>query len=176
MQCSYSALWYNEPCRNKTTRVAKCHVLDFSVQFCHLTDIWNVILQGLNHSLPILSPAEALIAIHKIDPERDGVPLKKATILLPMLLIFLNYLFTEYFFLLADHRCMQCLLWAEEYVFSASSGQSPESIGKNIILQVSCNSFITTITSHDFCRSSKFLYPFYSCAQYCKQLVLFLLW
>ncbi|KAH6836652.1 HEAT repeat-containing protein [Perilla frutescens var. hirtella] len=36
-------------------------------------------LQGLNHSTPVLSPAEALIAIHKIDPDRDGVPLKKVT-------------------------------------------------------------------------------------------------
>ncbi|KAL3654914.1 hypothetical protein CASFOL_000700 [Castilleja foliolosa] len=37
------------------------------------------ILQGLNHSTPVLTPAEALIAIHGIDPERDGIPLKKVT-------------------------------------------------------------------------------------------------
>ncbi|XP_057808155.1 uncharacterized protein LOC131022653 isoform X2 [Salvia miltiorrhiza] len=37
------------------------------------------LLQGFNHSTPVLSPAEALIAIHKIDPEKDGVPLKKVT-------------------------------------------------------------------------------------------------
>ncbi|XP_042052451.1 symplekin-like isoform X2 [Salvia splendens] len=32
-----------------------------------------------NHSTPVLTPAEALIAIHKIDPEKDGVPLRKIT-------------------------------------------------------------------------------------------------
>ncbi|KAL0347437.1 UNVERIFIED_CONTAM: Symplekin [Sesamum calycinum] len=38
------------------------------------------VLQGLNHSPPVLTPAEALIAIHGIDPDRDGIPLKKAMI------------------------------------------------------------------------------------------------
>jgi len=28
----------------------------------------------------VLSPAEVLIAIHGIDPERDGIPLKKVVI------------------------------------------------------------------------------------------------
>ncbi|CAJ1948460.1 unnamed protein product [Sphenostylis stenocarpa] len=37
------------------------------------------ILQGSSQSGPVLSPAEVLIAIHGIDPERDGVPLKKIT-------------------------------------------------------------------------------------------------
>lgn len=37
------------------------------------------ILQGSTHSGPVLTPAEALIAIHRIDPERDGIPLKKVT-------------------------------------------------------------------------------------------------
>ncbi|XP_055812650.1 uncharacterized protein LOC129882403 [Solanum dulcamara] len=37
------------------------------------------ILQGSTHSGPVLTPAEALIAIHKIDPEREGIPLKKVT-------------------------------------------------------------------------------------------------
>ncbi|XVF08283.1 hypothetical protein REPUB_Repub06bG0213100 [Reevesia pubescens] len=37
------------------------------------------LLQGSSHSGPVLSPAEALIAIHGIDPERDGIPLKKVT-------------------------------------------------------------------------------------------------
>ncbi|KAI3473144.1 hypothetical protein Pfo_030436 [Paulownia fortunei] len=37
------------------------------------------VLQGLNHSTPVLTPAEALIAIHGIDPDRDGIPLKKVT-------------------------------------------------------------------------------------------------
>ncbi|OVA02697.1 Protein of unknown function DUF3453 [Macleaya cordata] len=36
-------------------------------------------LQGSSHSSPILSPAEVLIAIHGIDPEKDGIPLKKVT-------------------------------------------------------------------------------------------------
>lgn len=58
------------------------NVIIFFFHFCHLTDFCNVILQGFNHSTPLLTPAEALIAIHKIDPEKDGVPLKKAIILL----------------------------------------------------------------------------------------------
>lgn len=37
------------------------------------------ILQGSTHSGPVLTPAEALIAIHRIDPEREGIPLKKVT-------------------------------------------------------------------------------------------------
>ncbi|ESW05883.1 hypothetical protein PHAVU_010G000700 [Phaseolus vulgaris] len=37
------------------------------------------ILQGSSQSGPVLSPAEVLIAIHGIDPERDGIPLKKVT-------------------------------------------------------------------------------------------------
>ncbi|KAF7845362.1 symplekin isoform X1 [Senna tora] len=36
------------------------------------------ILQKSSHSGPVLTPAEILIAIHGIDPERDGIPLKKA--------------------------------------------------------------------------------------------------
>ncbi|XP_038693339.1 symplekin isoform X2 [Tripterygium wilfordii] len=37
------------------------------------------IVQGTPHSGPVLDPAEVLIAIHGIDPERDGIPLKKVT-------------------------------------------------------------------------------------------------
>ncbi|XP_065852529.1 uncharacterized protein [Euphorbia lathyris] len=36
-------------------------------------------LQGSPHSGPVLTPAEVLIAIHGIDPEKDGIPLKKIT-------------------------------------------------------------------------------------------------
>ncbi|KAE8728883.1 HEAT repeat-containing protein isoform 2 [Hibiscus syriacus] len=35
------------------------------------------LLQGSSQSGPVLSPAEVLIAIHGVDPERDGIPLKK---------------------------------------------------------------------------------------------------
>ncbi|CAA2983276.1 symplekin isoform X1 [Olea europaea subsp. europaea] len=37
------------------------------------------ILQGSAHSGPALTPAEVLVAIHDIIPERDGLPLKKIT-------------------------------------------------------------------------------------------------
>nr|GMD96462.1 Symplekin like [Ipomoea batatas] len=37
------------------------------------------ILQGSAHTGPALSPAEVLVAIHDINPERDGLPLKKIT-------------------------------------------------------------------------------------------------
>ncbi|XP_059667995.1 uncharacterized protein LOC132313299 isoform X2 [Cornus florida] len=36
-------------------------------------------LQGSTHSGPVLTPTEVLIAIHGIDPDRDGIPLKKVT-------------------------------------------------------------------------------------------------
>ncbi|WVZ16938.1 hypothetical protein V8G54_009920 [Vigna mungo] len=39
----------------------------------------KVLCQGSSQSGPVLSPAEVLIAIHGIDPERDGIPLKKVT-------------------------------------------------------------------------------------------------
>ncbi|ERN05241.1 symplekin isoform X1 [Amborella trichopoda] len=37
------------------------------------------ILKGSPNMGPVLTPAEVLIAIHEIDPERDGIPLKKVT-------------------------------------------------------------------------------------------------
>lgn len=37
------------------------------------------VLQGSSSFCPVITPAEALIAIHGIDPERDGIPLKKVT-------------------------------------------------------------------------------------------------
>lgn len=44
--------------------------------FCSWSYI--VLAQGSSHSGPLLAPAEVLIAIHGIDPDRDGIPLKKA--------------------------------------------------------------------------------------------------
>ncbi|EPS57391.1 hypothetical protein M569_17427, partial [Genlisea aurea] len=37
------------------------------------------VVQGFNQSAQLLTPAEALISIHGIDPDRDGIPLKKVT-------------------------------------------------------------------------------------------------
>ncbi|KAK6943128.1 Symplekin/Pta1, N-terminal [Dillenia turbinata] len=37
------------------------------------------LLQGSSFTGPVLTPAEVLIAIHGIDPDRDGIPLKKVT-------------------------------------------------------------------------------------------------
>ncbi|MCD9558829.1 hypothetical protein HAX54_016455 [Datura stramonium] len=37
------------------------------------------ILQGSAHTGPALTPAEVLVAIHDINPDRDGLPLKKIT-------------------------------------------------------------------------------------------------
>lgn len=45
-----------------------------------------VIVQGSTHSGPVLTPEEALIAIHGIDPDRDGIPLKKAKFHLPFII------------------------------------------------------------------------------------------
>lgn len=39
----------------------------------------TAVLQGSSHSGAVLSPEEVLIAIHGIDPDRDGIPLKKVT-------------------------------------------------------------------------------------------------
>ena len=59
-------------------------------------------LQGSAHTGPALTPAEVLVAIHIISPEKDGVPLKKVS------LISFNFsnnsnfstnIFLEYFFL-----------------------------------------------------------------------------
>ncbi|KAG5060451.1 hypothetical protein JHK87_001480 [Glycine soja] len=44
------------------------------------------ILQGSSQSGPVLTPAEVLIAIHGIDPEKDGIPLKKVEQIPPPLL------------------------------------------------------------------------------------------
>lgn len=41
----------------------------------------RVHIQGSAQSGPVLSPAEVLIAIHGIDPERDGIPLKRVRVL-----------------------------------------------------------------------------------------------
>lgn len=37
----------------------------------------RILLQGSSQSGPVLTPAEVLIAIHGIDPEKDGIALKK---------------------------------------------------------------------------------------------------
>ncbi|KAK6943496.1 Symplekin C-terminal [Dillenia turbinata] len=37
------------------------------------------LLQGSSFAGPVLTPAEVLTAIHGIDPDRDGIPLKKVT-------------------------------------------------------------------------------------------------
>ncbi|KAJ0234958.1 Uncharacterized protein HA466_0270600 [Hirschfeldia incana] len=37
------------------------------------------VLQGSSQSGPVLTPSEVLIAIHSIDPARDGIPLKQVT-------------------------------------------------------------------------------------------------
>uniref|UniRef100_A0A1J3J2M7 Symplekin n=1 Tax=Noccaea caerulescens TaxID=107243 RepID=A0A1J3J2M7_NOCCA len=37
------------------------------------------VLQGSSQSGPVLSPSEVLIAIHSIDPARDGIPIKQVT-------------------------------------------------------------------------------------------------
>ncbi|KAE8719448.1 PHD finger family protein [Hibiscus syriacus] len=52
------------------------HSLNNFLSFC--TDHDNFVLKnGSSHSGPVLAPAEVLIAIHGIDPESDGIPLKK---------------------------------------------------------------------------------------------------
>lgn len=38
-----------------------------------------ILLQGSAHTGPALTPAEVLVAIHDIVPEKDGLPLKKVT-------------------------------------------------------------------------------------------------
>ena len=46
----------------------------------------TVLPQGTQNSGPVLAPAEVLIAIHGIDPEKDGIPLKKVILSKPQLL------------------------------------------------------------------------------------------
>ncbi|KAK6130777.1 hypothetical protein DH2020_035488 [Rehmannia glutinosa] len=49
------------------------------------------ILQGSAHTGPALTPAEVLVAIHDISPERDGLPLKK----IPVAPLFLSRMFAQ---------------------------------------------------------------------------------
>lgn len=73
----------------------------------------KIFVQGSAHSGPVLTPAEALIAIHRIDPEREGIPLKKAYFFtlfdFRTLLRFLGILTLRGNIDFAGHRCMQCL-------------------------------------------------------------------
>lgn len=57
-----------------------------------------VLLQGSAHTGPALSPAEVLVAIHDINPERDGLPLKKVC-LQPL------QIWYSYRFLLVPNTC-----------------------------------------------------------------------
>lgn len=57
-----------------------------SVYFTAWSCFKMVIVQGSTHSGPVLTPEEALIAIHGIDPDRDGIPLKKAKFHLPFII------------------------------------------------------------------------------------------
>lgn len=62
----------------------KEEVLSVFPQFVNLPpdkfqDVLSCLLQGSSHLGPALTPAEVLIAIHGVDPERDGIPLKKVT-------------------------------------------------------------------------------------------------
>jgi hypothetical protein len=45
------------------------------------------LLQAAPQSASSLSPSEVLIAIHGIDPEKDSVPLKKVTVIIPLIKI-----------------------------------------------------------------------------------------
>jgi len=52
---------------------------------------WDIILQGSSHTGPLISPPEILIAIHGIDPDRDGIPLKKVITLFFSFLLFVKH-------------------------------------------------------------------------------------
>lgn len=58
-----------------------CLTLLFSILFiwCQHSGLIRIYIQwqGSAHTGPALTPAEVLIAIHDIDPEKDGVALKK---------------------------------------------------------------------------------------------------
>lgn len=162
-----------------------CKVVILYLRFmCFLT--WNIIAQGSSQSGELLSPAEVLIAIHGIDPDRDGIPLKKA---FSFFLFFFEYLLTcihpwlNYYLLLLGHWCMQCLFWAKADIHPTSSCKSLESVGLWYLyfLNLHIGSFccflpkLQTDKVYLF-RLSKSLYPYCSCEQYCRLLVLFQLW
>ena len=54
----------------------------FFFRFNHWLRIYLKHIQGTSHSGPVLTPAEVMIAIHGIDPDRDEIPLKKACLLI----------------------------------------------------------------------------------------------
>lgn len=152
--------------------------------------------QGSSQSGPVLSPSEVLIAIHSIDPARDGIPLKQ---------VYLDHFletcskrrialhrFINTF--LSGHRCMQYLFCTEADIHSTGFSRRSESTGTitisifshiqnlislNIDIQISVSFFFPNIFPHwrvSGCRSSKFRCQCYSCVQFYKLLVLFRLW
>lgn len=52
-------------------------LVKFSYIFTFVLVSFLVFVQGSPQAGPCLSPPEVLIAIHGIDPEKDGIPLKK---------------------------------------------------------------------------------------------------
>lgn len=65
------------------------------------------IVQGSAHMGPALTPAEVLVAIHDINPEKDGVPLKKVCLLLVSLVMSLtSHLYSLTLCILAGNGCL----------------------------------------------------------------------
>ncbi|KAF8394916.1 hypothetical protein HHK36_018855 [Tetracentron sinense] len=95
--CAYCTLLMKDatrcPCEMAVVRIIETFISLFVPMFLQVLPIFpqlvNLpldkfqaalarVLQGSSHSAPVLTPAEVLIAIHGIDPDRDGIPLKKA--------------------------------------------------------------------------------------------------
>lgn len=98
--------------------------------------IWQVgcfWLQGSAHTGPALTPAEVLVAIHDINPEKDGVPLKKVSAnffycLIPYFICDLNLNACSWN--IADNGCLHHMFWAANSFYSARVSQSTRWIGR----------------------------------------------
>lgn len=152
----------------------------------------------------MLTPSEVLIAIHSIDPARDGIPLKQAcldhfslqhcrTLMNKLgelrnlfnsstrrLLIQSNTLFLTF---LTGHRCMQYLFRTEADIHSTGFSRRSESTGtitvSILLTDPVCFSEIFILFAQlrvSGCRSSKFHCQCYLCVQFYKLSVLFQLW
>lgn len=94
-------------------------------------------VQGSVHTRPTLTCAEVLVIIHVTDPEKYGIPLKKACKFYILyfnvsynLLIFLNYFVwciieikMSIMGLFSGNRCLLCIFWVAYCVYLASLGK-----------------------------------------------------
>lgn len=142
--------------------------------------------QGSSQSGSVLNPAEVLIAIHGIDPERDGIPLKKVCSFLFTLskdknLTNVSLLNNWRLHLQVIDACNACFEQRQTFtqqiiakVLNQLVCIIPMNLPGSILRQFFL--FWNDTKWLDPCRLSRYLFRYCSCARYCKPLVLFQHW